>query len=134
MKSITFPEATNKIAEHQEEFNTVHSQWNPDDKSINLCFEVSDFDLAEINRTKKIWYKQQTFGSPMMPIMISPFKDHIIADRKEMMGLNDIDTSTPEGKMLFASLAMLTTTEDHKDMTPDEALRMVTDLKNNLKF
>lgn len=83
MKSITFPEATNTIAENQDEFNTVHSQWQPDDQSINLCFELSNEEIQQIIKTKKIWYKQITGGQPMRPIRLSVFKDEMIVEVKQ---------------------------------------------------
>ncbi|MDB0602347.1 MAG: hypothetical protein V3V28_09295 [Polaribacter sp.] len=77
MKSITFPEVTNKIAEHQEEFNTVHVQFQKNDNSVNMCFELTDDEIEEIKRTGKIWYKQVVNGQ-MHPMRLSPFKNQII--------------------------------------------------------
>lgn len=121
MKSISFEEATNKIAEHQDEFNTVISQYQSGDKSVNLCFELTNEEIEEIQKTKKIWYKQVTGGRPMNPILISPFKGNIIKDQ-----LNNLDTSTVEGKMLFSSLAILTT-DIFPDKTPNQVLSILTE-------
>lgn len=78
MKSIDFPEVTNKIAEHQKEYNTLFAQWQPKEQSINVCFELTEEEIAEIQKTGKIWYKQLTFKNPMHPMRLSPFKENII--------------------------------------------------------
>lgn len=78
MKSIPFEEAKIKIAEHQKEFNTVHAQFNPKEGSVNMCFELSDEDIAQLTKTKKIWYKQVNYGEPMHPMRLSAIKEEII--------------------------------------------------------
>lgn len=81
MKSITFPEVTNKIAEHQEEFNTVHVQWDSKEQGVGMCFELSDEEVAEIVKNKKIWYKQIIGGGQMHPMRISAFKNDVINEK-----------------------------------------------------
>lgn len=54
-------------------------------------------------------------------------KDDLIKD------INDIDTSTKEGKYLFAAVAKITT-ESQRDKTPDEVLEQLTELKNKINF
>jgi len=78
MKSITFPEVTNKIAEFQEEYQTVHVQFQPEDQSVNMCFEFSEQEIEEIIKNKKIWYKQIIGHQEMHPMMLSGFKEAII--------------------------------------------------------
>ncbi|MBS3993136.1 MAG: hypothetical protein KGZ87_05425 [Bacteroidetes bacterium] len=78
MKSVEFPEVTNKIAEHQVEFNTVHVQYQSNDRSVNMCFEFTDEEIKEIVRTKQIWYKQQIGNSQMHPMRLAAFKNEII--------------------------------------------------------
>lgn len=134
MKSINFPEATNKIAEHQEQFNTVISQWNPDEQSVNMCFELDEEEMKQLNKTKRVWFKQITGGKRMNPILISPWKEAVIKPRKEIGTLNDIDTTTPEGKLLFASLAMMTTMEENRDKEPEVVLAMINEMKNQINF
>ena len=79
MKSINFDGVTNKIAEHQEQFNTVFVQINVNDHSVNMCFEFSREELEEITKTGKIWYKQINGSNQMHPMLLSPFKDQIIS-------------------------------------------------------
>lgn len=78
MKSINFDGVTNKIAEHQEQFNTVFVQTNVNDHSVNMCFEFSRQELEEITKTGKIWYKQINGSNQMHPMLLSPFKEVII--------------------------------------------------------
>ena len=78
MKSIEFPGVTNKIAEHQEEFNTVHVQYQPKDSSVNMCFEFTNEEITEIVKTKQIWYKQLIGNGQMHPMRLAAFKNEII--------------------------------------------------------
>jgi hypothetical protein len=129
MKSINFNEATNKIAEKQDEFNTVISQWNPEEQSVNMCFELDEAEFAEIARTRKLWYKQLTGNRKMNPMRISPFKKQMIQKPKEIETLNDIDLSTREGQFFLASLAMLTKAKEHQHLTPNEMIAKVNSLR-----
>lgn len=133
MKSINFPEATNKVAEHQEEYNTLISQWNPEEQSINVCFEIDEDEFAEIARTRKLWYKQLTFGKPMNPMRISPFKNQMIHVKKNIDNLDDIDITTIEGKMLFASIVSLTT-DLYPNKTPEEVLEKLNAIRTTIPF
>lgn len=102
MKSVTFNEATNKIAEHQDEFQTVHSQFQPGDKSVNICWELEDEEIEEIIKSKKIWYKQVIGDRNMNPMLISTKKDEIIKD-----SFSNLDTSKKEGRLLISAIALL---------------------------
>lgn len=133
MQSIYFNEATNKIAENQEQFNTLVSQWNPDEGSVNVCFELTNREIDQLIKTKKLWFKQVTQGKPMNPILISPFKEDVIHERKEIKTINDIDTTTDEGKLFLSALAMLST-ELETNKTPDEIINQIKKLKDNINF
>jgi len=78
MKSVNFPEVTNKIAEHQEEFQTVHVQRQEEDGSVNMCFEFTQDELDQISETGKIWYKQVIGNGKMNPMRLAAFKNEII--------------------------------------------------------
>ena len=43
---------------------------------------------------------------------------------KQIININDIDTTTIEGKLLLASLAIITT-ESQTDKTPDEVIEQI---------
>jgi hypothetical protein len=55
MKSIHFPEVTNKIGEKQEEFNTLEACWNPVESSACVCFELTEEEVLQMVKTKKIY-------------------------------------------------------------------------------
>lgn len=78
MKSVEFPEVQFKIAEHQDEFNTVHAQYQEKDGSLNMCFEFTQDELDEISATGKIWYKQVVGKGQMHPMRLAAFKNEII--------------------------------------------------------
>lgn len=132
MKSILFKQVTNTIAENQEQFNTVHSQWNPEDMSINLCFELTEEEVAMLDMTKKLYYSQQIGHGRMSPMRLSVNKEDIIKPNRKVMQVPQIDTRTPEGKLLIAALAMLTT-EVNVDKTPDEILLKINSLADEIE-
>lgn len=86
MKSIKFPEVTNKVAEKQDEFQTLEAQFNPAERSINVCFEFTKKEMAEFQKTGVLWYKQIIAqGHRMHPMKISPFKHDIITHNPEII-------------------------------------------------
>ena len=76
---------------------------------------------------------QITIGQPMRPMKISPFKTQMISTRKEIKHLEDIDTTTPEGKMLFAAMVPLTT-EINTNKTPNQVLSILNEIKKTIPF
>jgi len=62
MKSIKFPGATIEIGKGQPEYNVLHAMQGPNEAELVMCFELSDEELAEINRTKKIYYSRLMYG------------------------------------------------------------------------
>ncbi len=71
MKAIEFKEMNIKIAEHQEEFQTLPAYHNQLDGSLIYCFELSDTELKEVQESKRIYFKQITQGQPMQPINVA---------------------------------------------------------------
>lgn len=65
MKSIKFPGANIEIGKNQSHiYNVLHAMHVPNSQGeLIMCFELSDEELEEINRTKKIYYSRLTFGS-----------------------------------------------------------------------
>ena len=53
MKSVTFEEANVKIAEHQEEYETLHAYADDLRYSVAFCFELNKEELKEINDLTK---------------------------------------------------------------------------------
>lgn len=98
MKSVQFPQANIELAKDQPQYETLHvsaeiktvkvpssmkdSMGNhlavdkPVAWSMIACFELTDEEIAEIIRTKKLWYRQMLYGANFQPMNImveSPF-------------------------------------------------------------
>lgn len=93
MQSIQFPEANAALAKDQPEYQTlyvhvqmadvpikqpaadVHIIGQPKTKKVpwamTAYFELSDEEIAEVVRTKKIWHTQMVMGNLFQPIMMS---------------------------------------------------------------
>lgn len=78
MNTIEFDEVNVRIAEHQEEYETLPVFYNKEEGSITCCFELSQEEKDQVLKTGKIWFKQLTFGNPMQPIAMSVIKDELI--------------------------------------------------------
>lgn len=71
MRSLNFTNANIKIGGRQNEYNTVHAQLLDDKKGeVIMIFELTDEEVAEIVRTKKIVYSRLTFNQPYQPMRI----------------------------------------------------------------
>jgi hypothetical protein len=46
-----------------------------------------------------------------------------------MTSISQINTTTEEGKLLLAALAVITTTDGYRDKEPDEVLQMILALR-----
>ncbi len=80
MKSIKFRPDTIKIAENQEEYETVHVFHNPNESTLTMCFELSKEHLDEIYKTGKIYYKQYIGDRQMQPMCLSSVESELIPD------------------------------------------------------
>jgi hypothetical protein len=78
MKSTEFEEVNVRIAENQEEYQTLPAHFNAEEGSFTFCFELDKEEMKQIKETGKIWFKQLTFGQPMNPIMMSTLKKDLI--------------------------------------------------------
>lgn len=69
MKATKFDEANVTYAENQEEYNDLpaHRSAGGD---VTSCWELSEEELAEINKTKKVWLTVKTFNHPLQPLRI----------------------------------------------------------------
>lgn len=82
MQSIKFPEAHHAIAEDQPEYETLYANLQHNDTTqsttITACFELTPEEVAEIVKTKKLWYQQMKGRHhPMQPINISVIKPEL---------------------------------------------------------
>jgi hypothetical protein len=78
MKAVDFPEVNVKIAEHQEDYETLPVFSNPEEGSIVSCFKLSKEELKIVKRDGVVYLKQLTFNRPMQPISLSVIKSELI--------------------------------------------------------
>lgn len=73
MKSIKLPGFTIEIGKGQPEYNVLHAKRiEPQDAgTLVICFELTDEEVAEIIKTKKIYYTRLTFHQKFQPMRIS---------------------------------------------------------------
>jgi hypothetical protein len=71
MKSVKFEGCTHAIAGTQNQYNTLHGQLMPGKEGeFRIIFELNDDEVNEIIRTKKLIYRQLTFGNQYQPMNI----------------------------------------------------------------
>lgn len=78
MEAKEFKEVNVRIAEHQEEYQTLPAYYNQQEGSMLFCFELSEDEMNRIKATGEIWFKMLTFGQPMQPICLSTNKEDLI--------------------------------------------------------
>lgn len=73
MRSLKFEGCTHAIAGTQNQYNTLHAQLLPGKEGeVLMIFELTDEEVAEIVRTKKVVYSRLTFGQSFQPFKIMP--------------------------------------------------------------
>lgn len=71
MRSLKFEGCTHAIAGSQKEYGTLHGQLVDGSKGeFIMIFELTDEEVEEIVRTKKLVYRQLTFGQNFQPMNI----------------------------------------------------------------
>lgn len=84
MKAIEFQEVNVRIAEHQEEYETLPVNVKPDAESngyfnkVTMCFELDEDEKRQVAETGCIW--QTVFvphGSGFHPISLSTLKPEL---------------------------------------------------------
>lgn len=71
MKSVKFEGCTHAIAGSQNQYSTLHAQLLPGKEGeVIIIFDLTDDEVNEIVRTKKIVYSRLTFGSSFQPMKI----------------------------------------------------------------
>lgn len=78
MKALHFKEQNMVLAEDQEEYNSLPIFWNTAESSATFGFQLDEAEIAEIQKTGKIWVKQLTCGNRMQPMNISVNKNDLI--------------------------------------------------------
>jgi len=70
MKAVTFPGVNRIIVKEQPQYLQMTAMRLPGNEGeIIVCFELTDEELEEIRKTKRIYIKQLTFNTPYRPIM-----------------------------------------------------------------
>jgi glycerophosphoryl diester phosphodiesterase len=71
MKPVTFDEANITYAEHQPEYLPLPALKIQENKGLVIsCWELTDYELDEVKKTKKIYLHQLTFNTPLQPVRI----------------------------------------------------------------
>lgn len=87
---IDFPEANNKVAEHQKQYRTLpaYIDDSTEDTPMVVCWKVSWWARLRILFTGEVWQTSRIFGRPVQPILLSTHKRNHIRDD---MVTTDID-------------------------------------------
>lgn len=78
MKAIEFPEVNVRLAENQEEYETLPAYHDKEEGTMTFCFKLTADEINRIRATDEIWFKILTFNKPMQPIMLSTNKEDLI--------------------------------------------------------
>lgn len=72
MKSIDFEKANFSIAKDQPGYNTLYAHYDLTDPKMTAttCFELTDEDIEQIIKTRKLWVMQYTFGNLYAPMSV----------------------------------------------------------------
>lgn len=88
MTSIDFPEANLALAKDQPQYQTLFTAMSGEPEfHMTVCLQLTDEEVDEIVRTRKIWHTQSTFGKGFSPIRMSttnPFVSPVITDLQPM--------------------------------------------------
>lgn len=73
MKAVDFKDVNLRIAENQEEYETlpVYVNRNHASTPTTMCFELSEKEKKQVAETGKIWLTVLTFGNNFHPIRMS---------------------------------------------------------------
>lgn len=73
MRAVEFPQANVVLGEKQPEYIPlpVHYDNSIPERPMTCCFELTDEEVEEIVKTRRIWNTQLTFGNPYHPVSMS---------------------------------------------------------------
>lgn len=126
MKAVPFEGHNTVLAKDQPQYQQLPVLHEPEKEGspMTACFQLDPIELYEIQKTGLLWTIQWTFGQPFQPISMTtvcPFQEQPAIIPRTIVYLNDIDQSTPEGKLFFEALTFLTTRLFTKN-TPEEVI------------
>jgi hypothetical protein len=78
MTAIEFEEVNVRIAEDQEEYETLPVYFNKEEGSMSFCFQLNKEEIDEVIKTGHVFFKQLTFGKPLQPVNMSVLKSDLI--------------------------------------------------------
>lgn len=71
MKPVEFKGQNIVFGADQEQYNNLPAIYTGDDEGMVVtCWEVTDEDLEEIKKTRKIYLSQLTFNRPLQPLKV----------------------------------------------------------------
>lgn len=85
MKSVNFPQANVPLAKNQPEYQTLHVHYDLSNTAgeMTACMELTDEEIAEIIKTKRVYLTQLTFHNGYHPVrmsVVSPYKYGVIPE------------------------------------------------------
>lgn len=78
MKAKEFDEVNVRIAEHQDEYETLPAYHDKNEGSMTFCFELDEEEQLEVATNGVIFMKVLTFNQPLQPIAMSVIKEDLI--------------------------------------------------------
>lgn len=69
MKPVEFKGQNVVFGQDQPEYQPLPALRMPDGEVIT-CWEMTDEQLQEVIRTKRVYLKQTTFNGPLQPVMV----------------------------------------------------------------
>lgn len=90
MKPVSFDEMNTVIGENQAEYMPLPALVKPcsvrDGDDVNViprgnvisCWELSDEEIAEIVKTKRVYLSVLTFGEPVRPCLVTVKKEDVV--------------------------------------------------------
>lgn len=82
MKAIEFKEVNIRIAENQEEYQTLPVFADTTDPAVpvTMCFELDDEERKQVAETGHVWLTVLTFGQHFHPIAMSCLKPESLSN------------------------------------------------------
>lgn len=70
MQPIEFPGSNVVFGKDQPEYRPLPALVLQDSfRSVITCWELTDEEIEELTRTKRLYLKQLTFGNPLQPLL-----------------------------------------------------------------
>lgn len=81
MIPVQFPQANAVLASNQDDYEPLPVyRFGDREGRVAFCCRLSDFEIAEIVRTRSIWVQQLTFGGSFQPMALTTHRPHDLPD------------------------------------------------------